>query len=98
MYESTNYQYFEDVNWALLRLWGGRRNLDVLDAGCSFATTSQHIEKLGNHVTGIESSADAVAVARARISEVIHADLQNHPLAGRRFDIIIFADVLEHLA
>jgi 2-polyprenyl-3-methyl-5-hydroxy-6-metoxy-1,4-benzoquinol methylase len=98
MYESSSYQYFEDVNWGLLRLWGGRRNLDVLDVGCGFATTSQHIETRGNRVTGIESSAEAVAVARTRVSEVIHADLQNHPLAGRRFDVIIFADVLEHLA
>ena len=98
MYESSNYQYFEDVNWGLLRLWGGRKDLDVLDVGCGFATTSQHIEKRGNRVTGIESSAEAVAVARTRVSEVIHADLQNQPLAGRRFDVIIFADVLEHLA
>ncbi|MEA2338505.1 MAG: hypothetical protein QOE82_2512 [Thermoanaerobaculia bacterium] len=97
MYESASYQYFEDVNWGLLRLWGGRRDLDVLDVGCGFATTSQHIEKSGNHVTGIESSEEAVAVARTRVSEVIHADLQNHPLAGRKFDVIIFADVLEHL-
>jgi 2-polyprenyl-3-methyl-5-hydroxy-6-metoxy-1,4-benzoquinol methylase len=98
MYESSNYQYFEDVNWGLLRMWGDRKDHDVLDVGCGFATTSQHIEKRGNRVTGIESSAEAVAVARTRVSEVIHADLQNHPLAGRRFDVIIFADVLEHLA
>jgi 2-polyprenyl-3-methyl-5-hydroxy-6-metoxy-1,4-benzoquinol methylase len=98
MYESTSYQYFEDVNWGLLRLWGNRTNLDVLDVGCGFATTSQHIEKRGNRVTGIESSAEAVAVARTRVSEVIHADLQNHALEGRQFDVIIFADVLEHLA
>jgi 2-polyprenyl-3-methyl-5-hydroxy-6-metoxy-1,4-benzoquinol methylase len=98
MYESGNYQYFEDVNWGLLRLWGDRKNLDVLDVGCGFATTSQNIETRGNRVTGIESSAEAAAVARTRISEVIHADLQHHPLTGRRFDVIIFADVLEHLA
>jgi 2-polyprenyl-3-methyl-5-hydroxy-6-metoxy-1,4-benzoquinol methylase len=98
MYESADYHYFEDVNWGLLRIWGDRTNLDVLDVGCGFATTSQHIEKRSNRVTGIESSAEAVAVARTRLSEVIHADLQTRPLAGRHFDVIIFADVLEHLA
>jgi 2-polyprenyl-3-methyl-5-hydroxy-6-metoxy-1,4-benzoquinol methylase len=97
MYESSTYQYFEDVNWGLLRLWGNRKNLDVLDVGCGFATTSQHIAKRSNRVTGIESSAEAVTVARTRITEVIHADLQNHMLGERRFDVIIFADVLEHL-
>ena len=70
MYESTNYQYFEDVNWGLLRLWGDRKSLDVLDVGCGFATTSQHIVERGNRVTGIESSAEAVAIARQRASRV----------------------------
>lgn len=103
MYESTTYQYFEDINWGLLRLWGERKNLDVLDVGCGFATTSQHIAARGNRVTGIESSAEAVTVARARVSEVIQADLQQldevkRSLGNRRFDVIIFADVLEHLA
>src|ERR1700756_1932032 len=98
MYESTDYQYFEDVNWGLLRLWGHRQDLDVLDVGCGFATTSQHIARRGNRVTGLESSAEAVAVARERIGDVIHADLQQLDALGqRRFDVIIFADVLEHL-
>ncbi|MEA2165463.1 MAG: hypothetical protein QOK37_3590 [Thermoanaerobaculia bacterium] len=103
MYESSTYQYFEDVNWGLLRLWGSRQNLDVLDVGCGFATTSQHIADRSNRVVGIESSEEAVAVARVRVSEVVHADLQQlddvkRALGDRRFDVIIFADVLEHLA
>ncbi len=99
MFESTQYQYFEDINWGLLRLWGSRSGLDVLDVGCGFATTSQEIQKRGNRVTGIESSAEAVAVARKRIGEVIEGDLQQAGVFGTRtFDVIIFADVLEHLA
>jgi 2-polyprenyl-3-methyl-5-hydroxy-6-metoxy-1,4-benzoquinol methylase len=97
MFESKNYPYFEDINWGLLRLWGSRRGLDVLDVGCGYATTSKHIQERGNHVTGIESSPQAVAVARARIAEVIEADLE-HFDADRKFDVILFADVLEHLA
>src|SRR5712692_1807180 len=92
MDEDAKYPYFEDVNWGLLRLWGDRRGKDVLDVGCGFATTTQHIEKLGNRVTGIESSAEAARVARTRISEVIAADLEQSPaLGGRKFDTIIFA-------
>ena len=38
-------------------------------------------------------------MARTRVTEVIHADLQQRDALGnRRFDVIIFADVLEHLA
>lgn len=97
MHENASYPYFEDVNWGLLRLWDKRRGKDVLDVGCGFATTSQHIQKIGNRVVGIESSGDAVKVARTRIGEVIEADLQQFT-TDRKFDAIIFADVLEHLA
>src|ERR1700730_5104565 len=99
MDESAPYAYFEDVNWGLLRLWGDRKGKDVLDVGCGFATTSKFIQDRGNRVIGIESSPEAVAVARGRISEVIQADLQQVPnIAPRNFDTIIVADVLEHLA
>jgi 2-polyprenyl-3-methyl-5-hydroxy-6-metoxy-1,4-benzoquinol methylase len=96
------YQYFEDVNWGVLRLWNSRRGLDVLDVGCGFASTSEYVAKLGNRVVGIEESAAAAAVARERIAEVVEADLQKsdavrHAIGERRFDTIIFADVLEHL-
>jgi 2-polyprenyl-3-methyl-5-hydroxy-6-metoxy-1,4-benzoquinol methylase len=97
MDETASYQYFEDVNWGLLRLWGKRRGLRVLDVGCGFATTSEHIQKRGNDVTGIESSAIACEVGSKRISRMIHADLVTAPLAGLQFDAIIFADVLEHV-
>lgn len=97
MDENASYQYFEDVNWGLLRLWNGRKGLRVLDVGCGFATTSEHIQKLGNEVTGIEESAVACDVARTRLSRVVQSDLQQADLGGETFDVIIFADVLEHL-
>lgn len=96
MYEYASYPYFEDVNWGLLRLWGTRGGKDVLDVGCGFATTSQYIQTLGNRVVGVESSPDAVKVARARIGDVVEADLREFE-TDRKFDAIIFADVLEHL-
>lgn len=97
MDENAPYQYFEDVNWGLLRAWKGRRGLRVLDVGCGFATTSAHLQKLGNDVTGVESSDIACDVAGTRIARVIRADLQAADLGRERFDVIIFADVLEHL-
>ncbi len=98
MDENASYQYFEDVNWGLLRLWNGRRGLRVLDAGCGFATTSERIQQLGNEVTGIEESALACEVASQRLSRVVQADLQHADLGDEQFDVLIFADVLEHVA
>ncbi|HUP50032.1 MAG TPA: methyltransferase domain-containing protein [Thermoanaerobaculia bacterium] len=97
------YLYFEDVNWGLLRLWGARGGVSVLDVGCGYATTSERLRRLGNRVAGIESSEEAIAVASSRLDEVIPADLQDlesvaRLIGTRRFDSLIFADVLEHLS
>lgn len=97
MDENASYAYFEDVNWGLLRLWGGRRGLRVLDVGCGFATTSERLQRLGNEVTGIEESGEACDVASTRIARVVRGDLQTADLGDEQFDVIIFADVLEHL-
>ena len=102
MFEPQSYQYFEDVNLGLLRLWGNRSGRDVLDAGCGFATTSQYIQRQANRVVGVEANGGAVVVARQRIQQVIQADLTKidevrEATGARRFDTIIFADVLEHL-
>jgi SAM-dependent methyltransferase len=98
MDENAPYQYFEDVNWGLLRVWGKRTGLRVLDVGCGFATTSERIQQLGNEVTGIEESAVACEVAAKRLAHVVQADLQHADLGQSRYDAIIFADVLEHVA
>lgn len=100
---APTYLYFEDINWGLLRLWGQRRGLEVLDVGCGFATTSQRIHEMGNKVTGVEQSPEALPVAGRRLERVVAKDLQDiegvaAELGGARYDVIVFADVLEHLA
>jgi SAM-dependent methyltransferase len=97
------YQYHEDVNIGLLKQWGKRKGLRVLDVACGFATTSAEIQKLGNHVTGIDIDPNAVSVAAKRLERAVLADLVNPSdvdakLGDARFDAIIFADVLEHFS
>jgi SAM-dependent methyltransferase len=79
-------------------VWGGRKGLRVLDAGCGFATTSERIRKLGNEVTGIDESPEIATLAGKRLSRIIQADVLTADLGDEQFDVIIFADVLEHLA
>lgn len=102
MAEAQPYLYFEDVNLGLLRLWGTRAGLAVLDVGCGFATTSRFIQERGNRVTGLDSSAAALEKAAQRIGRVMQADVADERsvqslLRDEQFDVIIFADVLEHL-
>ena len=103
MFEPGSYAYFEDVNVGLLRMWGGRRGLRVLDIGCGAATTSREIAKRGNEVIGIDSDPGAVEIAATRLTRAIRANILDFDdlaaqFGGQKFDVIILADVLEHLS
>lgn len=74
----------------------------VLDVGCSVGTLGLAIKiRHGAKVTGIELSPVMAAIARTRLDSVIVGDadeaLASAEIQGQRFDVIIFADVLEHL-
>jgi 2-polyprenyl-3-methyl-5-hydroxy-6-metoxy-1,4-benzoquinol methylase len=74
----------------------------VLEFGCATGYMSEVLRgRLGCSVTGIEISAEASEMARKHCVRVIGGDAESldfqEVLGGDRFDIILFADVLEHL-
>ncbi|MBS1989110.1 MAG: methyltransferase domain-containing protein [Cyanobacteria bacterium SZAS LIN-3] len=81
------------------RVGRGKR---VLELGSSTGyLTSAMTEHFDCTVVGVEVDADAAAAARARGHEVLLLDLDKSDLtkelAGRKFDVVLCADVLEHL-
>lgn len=83
----------------LLRAARGR----LLDVGCGAGGAGAAVKAAGEmHVTGIERDAAAAARARGRLDRVFVGDalesLDALLSAGERFDGLLFADVLEHLA
>ncbi|MGE5027696.1 MAG: class I SAM-dependent methyltransferase, partial [Betaproteobacteria bacterium] len=78
--------------------------MDILDVGCSNGELGASLRSAvpGRRVVGIDLDRDFCEQAKTRLDEFIHADL-NHldwekTLSRDRFDCLIFADVLEHLA
>ena len=74
----------------------------VLDVGCSTGVLGAAVkQKLGARVVGIELDRAMAAEAATRIDEVHVGDavvvLMDSALDGQRLDVIVFADVLEHL-
>lgn len=70
----------------------------VLDVGCSEGYLATYLPN--NKVWGIDGNLDAVKIAKEYCVEAIYCDLNsipNAPLFKEKFDIIVFADVLEHL-
>lgn len=85
---------------AIVKLVG--RGKRVLEIGCASGSQSRILkQQLECDVTGIEVNAEAAAKARLYCRHVIVGDfermaLEQH-LKGQQFDVVLFADVLEHL-
>jgi SAM-dependent methyltransferase len=91
-------RYLEEINFELARAIGRPRT--VLDVGCGRGQNGELAKQKGARVVGIESWGPSVEGARNRLDEVIDADIETDDAAqrleGRRFDLILFGDVLEH--
>ena len=74
----------------------------VLDIGCASGTLGSLLEKQKSCiVTGLDNNADAIEVAKERISEALVCDITSDKEVAElklgKFDHIIFADVIEHI-
>lgn len=74
----------------------------VLEFGCATGYMSEVLkERLGCTVVGIEIDPGAAAMAEEHTDRVIVGDAEKidyaAELAGEEFDVVLFADVLEHL-
>lgn len=71
----------------------------VLSLGCGGGRTEAELVKKGAHVLGIEPFEPAARAAESRGLEVLIGDSDStvDALAGRTFDCLIYADVLEHI-
>ncbi|GGC11168.1 class I SAM-dependent methyltransferase [Cellulomonas carbonis] len=84
----------------LLDLVGG--NKTVLDVGCATGYLGAELVARGCVVDGVEYDADAAATAAKALRHVVVGDLTtldlDAELEGRRYDVIVCGDILEHLA
>ena len=73
----------------------------VLDVGCATGNFGQALEELkGCTVVGVDISEADIAEAKTKLSEAYVLDITSEGIAERlgQFDVVVFADVLEHLA
>ena len=74
----------------------------VLELGCSSGYLSKYLkEELGCHIVGVEIDRDALQQAEPFCEQTVVADLDNDAwlteIEGQQFDVVLCADVLEHL-
>ena len=99
MLMQTESPVIEEQNIALTSAIGRPRT--VLDVGCGLGFNGAAALEAGASVVGIEGDAKRAAKARRLLGDVIAADPNDFEsvarvLGQRRFDLILFADVLEY--
>jgi glycosyltransferase involved in cell wall biosynthesis/ubiquinone/menaquinone biosynthesis C-methylase UbiE len=82
----------------IIAMLSARPPAKILDLGCSGGQLSARLQAMGHDVTGVDVS--ELPGVRDRIAAFVKADLNDGiPVAvGSGFDVVLCADVLEHLA
>lgn len=100
----SKYTYPEDQlpteqNSRVLQLVGASK--DVLEVGCALGYHTRAMKNQGCRVVGIEIDAAAAEQTRPLCEHLLVGDIEridlDAALGNRRFDVVTFADVLEHL-
>jgi 2-polyprenyl-6-hydroxyphenyl methylase / 3-demethylubiquinone-9 3-methyltransferase len=73
----------------------------VLDIGCGGGFLTNHLAKIGHHVTGLDAAADSLAVAasydQTKSVSYDHGDARALPYPNGSFDAVCAMDFLEHV-
>jgi len=78
--------------------------LSLADIGCGGGLVAEPMTRLGFAVTGLDADAQAIATARAHAEasglaiDYPVADIETLARAGKRFDVVLALEILEHVA
>jgi len=78
--------------------------LGLADIGCGGGLIAEPMTRLGFAVTGVDADAQAIATARAHAAasglaiDYRVADINTLVRAGKRFDVVLALEILEHVA
>jgi O-antigen biosynthesis protein len=77
----------------------GGEPFDILDVGCSAGYLGEYLRSQGHFVTGIDVTPEAISEAAHFLDEAYCIKVENFYAdnPGRKFDVVIFGDVLEHV-
>jgi len=83
-----------------LKHLGNDKSIEILEIGCGYGRYTKTIIELGyEHITGIDISQEQVLYAQKKLGlKNVHlADASEFLDIGKKYDVIILMDVLEHL-
>lgn len=97
MYQLKHFKYSSHY-WILRAVAEKNRPLRILDVGTADGYLGALLKASGHSVVGVEKDETLAARARAYYERLDICDIEGFDFPyGREFDVILFADVLEHL-
>lgn len=78
--------------------------MEILEVGCGEGGNLLPFAQMGGEVCGVDISSQRICQAKSIFADrnisasFIHTDIFQHNFCGRRFDVIICHDVIEHIA
>jgi 2-polyprenyl-3-methyl-5-hydroxy-6-metoxy-1,4-benzoquinol methylase len=93
-----NIEYYSSERKEILEIFPDKVSR-VLDVGCGSGIFGRALRQKGIEVFGIEENIQAAEIAKKNIDKVIIGDIEDIQLDFNEnfFDVIVFADVIEHL-
>lgn len=100
----SNFTYYNVLKFLNPLLKTGKR-LRILDYGCGSGALSFYLAKMGNRVTGVDISKNAISICRNSAKEIglsknssfISTDEWNRLHSSVKYDLVICIEVIEHL-
>src|SRR5581483_8903571 len=82
-----------------LKSFRPQEKLTVLDVACSKGFIGEYLKKSRFSFYGLEFNGEDARIAKKHYEKVVIIDLDNQKvdLPRKKFDVIIFADIIEHL-
>jgi SAM-dependent methyltransferase len=97
VYQLKHFKYSSHY-WILKFLDAAGRQLTILDVGTADGYLGAMLKKRGHHAIGVEQDAFRAETASVHYERFHVADIETFEFPYRdQFDVIVFADVLEHL-
>lgn len=89
---------------SVLKIYRPNKNEKVLDLGCGWGTFCAALAPLCKEVTGVDFSSKSIEICTKLLSErgfanvkFVHASAQDTGLESESYDVIVSADLFEHL-
>lgn len=94
---SWNYETLRKASDVVHRLWSRRPGGRLLDVGAASGVMAGAAAEFGFEASALEANPAFEPSIRGFGVEPLLGDLLGYPFGGRRFDVILLGDVIEHL-